>query len=62
MKEHGEHEDLCGSSYQSVITYVHKESVVLLCVWCYSRWELNLGAPAIHPTFYRPRPGSYIMT
>jgi hypothetical protein len=37
MLKQDEHDGLCGLGRESVIPYVHEESVVLLCVWCYSR-------------------------
>jgi hypothetical protein len=39
---HGGHEGLRGLGRQSVIPYVHGDSVVLLCVCC-SILELNLS-------------------
>jgi hypothetical protein len=56
------HEDLRGSGRRSVIPYVHRERVVLLCVWCCSSWELNLVAHVIRLTFYSPMPDNYTVT
>jgi hypothetical protein len=57
-KKHGGYEDLRGSGYRSVISYVHGESVVLLSVRC-SSWEFYLVAPVVYQAFYSQGSGSY---
>jgi hypothetical protein len=43
MKKHGGHKDLCGLDRRSVIPYIHRESVVLQCVW----WSSGPGVDEI---------------
>jgi hypothetical protein len=50
-----EHEDLRGSSRQSVIPYI----VVWVVLF---KAKLNLVSPVIYLTFYSSRPGSYTVT